>query len=478
LNVKQSLSKLRNKGRRQKAISSIVGGVIMFAVMFTVGSLYFYTLAQSEQFYLQSSSQNGANVQAQQSENLAVTGTLIGPALGFYVNNTGISSTIISYFIANTATGQQVQYNTGGLSTPSLPYALSQGQGVVFNTGIVYVAGLSYTIKVLTARGSSFIGTYPPKQLTVQAVNAVIAYGLGSISMNFGTFSYYSYTRTSGPPIVDLSHPYEGALTPYGVNMVLGVNITNNDPSGGSITIDSHSDVWTYQTCTFGCGTSPVIFFYVVNVASNGTITSTAQNSFSPILIPFGATKELYFASANDLALSSFSTQAITSKHGCGSAGCGEYDVFVILSGTDAGGQSTVLYEQNLPFAATYVADNLAWYAENPTSCSQGTTVNFTLTVTNSQFSGDAVEKVILNAGAFSSIWAKAPAGWSKTVSSGTITWSGVSLGGSGSKASQAFSWSGVATPAMGSLTTFPLTINFDGGTVTSEQVSTGCYLT
>jgi len=247
--------------RERRATSTIVGGVIILVMGFTILYGYFYSLNQSEQRILQQGIQNNQNVASQSKESLSVAGTLVGPELGIIINNTGISATIVSYQVTDRSTNSLVLSNAGSGSSPSLPIQLGQGQSIVLNSRFIYPQGKTYSILILTSRGTTAVGTYPSRTLPLNVINSLVAAGLGSLSMNFSSYSFYDYIRTSGPPIIDINHPHQAAELPYGVDFAASLQITNNDPAKGNIVVDPHTELWAFEQCQLGCGTFPKLDF-------------------------------------------------------------------------------------------------------------------------------------------------------------------------------------------------------------------------
>ena len=472
----------RSSSKGKRGISSVVGGMIVFGVILTSVYGFFFFVAQSQQLAWDSSVQSQLLASQKASENLVVTGMLMGPAIGFSVNNTGITAVIASYVVTDASTGNVIQANSGSGSTPALPYAISQGGSAVFVTGAFYTPGNDYLIKLVTQRGSIFVGSYPPENLPSNSIGSQVAAGIGSIAMVFNSYNFYSLTNPkNGQWIIDINHPHSGALLPNTVIPAFSMKITNDDPAVGTITLDSHSDIYLYQTCQNGCGGNvPTYVYYAVNVASNGTITSTGQGSFDPIQIPYGASKTVFFASKYDLSVGSFSSFQISASN---KEGLGEYDVFVIISGSDTQSQQAILYGQNLPFAGSFLSDSVAWYSETPASCVGGGLDSFTLTVNDSSLSVDAINQISVNVSSFRNVGAplsQAPSGWNSVVSSsGIITWSAQNSGHYITKGeSSSFGWNGTAPSTIGTVVAFPLTFGFTGsGTVTSQQSAEGCFV-
>ena len=459
-------------------------------MLFSVGFGYFYTTSQDQQILQNAQRQNSNFLGQKNQENLYVLANLGSDAsLTFSVNNTGIATVLVGYFITD-QTGKVVQYKTGTSTNPSscsassastIPCALNAGSSATIDPSpsITYTLGGYYTIRVLTERGTTIVGTYPTQQLSENSLNTFVASGLGSLEMIFSSFSFYNYSSTGSPNwTVNLTSAQNAAITPFNKPIVLSAQVTNDDPSGGTIIVSSHTNLWTFLSCGSGCGQQAYLSFYVMNVGSGGNITSTTYGSYVPIQIPYGATKTIYFGSNCDLSTSScsYSYQSINDA-------VSEHDVFMIFSGTMVSANNATLYSQNLPYSATFTSDNIASYSESPTTCGNGSSTSFSLKLTNSKWtpSGDGINQVVVQASTFNPplVQPLPPAGWTVSVSSGTITWNAISstyyiLPGS----TLSFSWGGTA-PVVNSGTqfTFVSAATWSAGTILSQPIVTGCYV-
>jgi len=576
-----------SKANQKKAVSAIIGAILLFAMLITIGSTYFYVIAQDQKTLQNSISQNQNNFQNVQSqEHLSVYGVSQSGELAFYVNNTGIGVSITSYWILNQTAGTVLEYCpsppavcSGTLvltpaSNPSLPFNIGQGQSRTFNDtnlapAIIMPATGKYVIKVITKEGTTSIGTYPSQQLTATSVNSLVAGGFGSLEMAFASFSWYSYL--SGPPSsvnlagntynnlcsnnaaqevacnggtwqLNLHHPYPGSLVPggyiqtttsystttskytttstthrfgcgcgtttstisttttstttttetnsYQTPIAFSVNITNDDPSLGTIVINSASNLWVIETCDSGvtegsCPSgNPFFVFYVMNVnATTGVITSSSTGSFSEIEIPYGVTKTLYYGAAYDLSLQPLSAVGLTSSLSSNPFYYGQFAVFLLFAGTKIVSSNSQVYGQNIPFESTTAADNFGWYSETPVSCNPGVSTTFTLTVNDSVFASivNGISQIVLNASSFSNVAiVSSPAHWTGSVTAGTITWTnstdaGAILPG----VTDTFTWSATApSPTSTTQYIFPLSITWAGGEVTNLQAATVCTVT
>ena len=283
-------------------------------MIFVIGFSFFYFIGQDNLFYQQASKNANNKLSQTGSEHLTVYGFSQSGNLGFYVNNTGITTSIISFWIFNGTSGWLLQYKNSTTLPSVLPHYLAQGASWNYSsTGYVITSNTQrFIIKVLTNRGSTGVGTYPSALLTSSSVNSLVAGGFGSLQMAFTSFTWYDYK--SGPPaqspqyfdwsnsqncnynncytyfdnlcangaacsggsyVVDLTHSHPGSLTPEGyllpsssctvtgggntyncfynqVPMVLSVSITNDDPNLGTIVLNSETNIWITETCDFG----------------------------------------------------------------------------------------------------------------------------------------------------------------------------------------------------------------------------------
>ncbi len=501
---------------RKRGVAAVVGAIILFGMLFTVAFSYFYFVNQGMKQYQTAAAAINNAITQQALEHFIVYGTLSGNQLAFTVNNTGITITIIAYWILNASSKAVIKYENTTLLPKSLPYSIGQGQSMGFqNTGVTVLNNQQqYVIKIITSRGTIGVGTYPSALLSTTSINSLVSAGLGSLQMTFSSFSWYDYI--SGPSaqgpggnynqlcstgancaggnwLLDIKHPHSGSLVPAGsgsnaIPVVFSVNITNDDPSLGNIAINSESNLWVVQTCDSGTiegdcpNSSPVFVFYIMNVLSNGTIINTSQGTFAQITIPLGTSRTLYYGAAYDMMLNSFSPLTLTNFGNSNPYYYGQFAVFLLFAGTKITPSSNLVYGQNIPFESTLTADNLGWYTQTPTSCGSGTVVNFNLGVNNSIFSPNKINKIVVNASGFTSISATKPAsGWnSPTINSGIITWTASGGGGGGTSPGgyQAFSWTGTA-PTVTSQTQviFPLALYWNGGSVTVEQAAASCYV-
>jgi len=310
---------------RKKAVSTIIGGVIVFAIIFSTIATYFT-------FTEQVTNQRAILNQQAANEAFTVAGNLSASKLTARVTDTGASSISIAEIIVGNATtnivlnAYQVSPNAG----------VNPGGNVNITCG-----GACYTYGAVVSevwiRAISSLGTvnevfYP---ITPQQV---IAGTVGDLLLNFSSYSSYNVVNsgcTSGgsnsgycfsggaasASIITLSNiiikPGSGDDTGCGDydsddpngNCIAGplafsVQVTDLNPEEESIVLDQFTVLYQAPSALSAQenGNIPATFipWYIVNVAG-GQI----QNKYSPIVLTYDVPTTIYFASTNCVAASS-----------------------------------------------------------------------------------------------------------------------------------------------------------------------------
>jgi hypothetical protein len=293
---------------------------------------------------------------------------------------------------------------------------------------------------------------------------------------------------------VTTSSPTATTQESYQIPIAFSVNITNDDPSLGTVVINSASNLWVVETCDSGvtegnCPSgNPFFVFYMMNVnPATGQVVSTAAGSFAQIAIPYGVTKTLYYGAAYDLSINAFSSVGLTTAISGNPFYYGQFSVFLLFAGTKIVSPNVLVYGQNIPFESTTAADNFGWISETPTTASTGTAATFSLNVNDSIFALAnpsnyvGIDKVVINSSAFGSLSVgSSPTGWTGIANSpspGYITWTTSNkyyyiINGT----TDTFTWTGTA-PSVSSPTQyiFPITIYWTNGEITSMQSALVC---
>ncbi|MDG6922274.1 MAG: hypothetical protein JRN67_03150 [Nitrososphaerota archaeon] len=478
---------------------------MILGILLSVGLTYFMT-AQQDYKNLQSSSLQ--NMQENFDVNLAVASN--GDLNVSITNTGGVTVTIQSITIVNTTSGATTcKIGTTVLSStvcliaalpssldtssPALPVSANVGQNTTkIDTG-VKAGSNHFIVKVTSQRGTTQTTTYPVStpDYVIAAYQAVAA-GLGSLEMVFNSFYWYPYI--SGPSSgtcsngdggiqscsggawkFDINHPNWGSVSVYNNPILFSVQILNNDPNAATVELNAHTNLWVYQSCSSGCGSQPLPAFYIMNTNSSGYITSTTTGSFKQIVVPFNQSVTIYFGSLNDLTTGNY---AATTSKTTGLPSTGVYNVFMLMDGTKIQPTGVVLYQQNIPFSATFASDNVGTFAESPLTCNPNTLITFHLQISNSIYSANyGINEIVFDASAFSGISvSNNPSGWSSSISSGVITWTASSnLITRGNSLN--FTWSGTSPNVLGYQAAFPFQTYWSGGIITSQADAEGCYV-
>ncbi|HUI87053.1 MAG TPA: hypothetical protein VLY21_07855, partial [Nitrososphaerales archaeon] len=157
--------------RGRRGVAGIVAIVIIFAIMFTVGTSYFIFVNAQNASYVSNLMAATNKEQGSRTESLSITTFLDGDGdVGFSVNNTSSMTVNMTSALVISSSGTLLQCDGVGFpagagcgnTTPPLWAVLDTSAGSSdYDTGYVYAAGTTDTVKVLTARGNTFSETYP-----------------------------------------------------------------------------------------------------------------------------------------------------------------------------------------------------------------------------------------------------------------------------------------------------------------------------
>ena len=343
-------TRLSHSHSKRKAISGIVAAVILFAMLFTVGTGYFLSVNNENGLYQNILFSNANKVAAQIDESVEITTMTVQTSpqhIGFFANNTGgITVNITSYYLIDEL-GNVL--DCSGVGVPSscttgspFPLIVNVGKGTAgipttrtyVDTGVQPASGATYVLKILTARGNVYSATYPPTA-TALASQALSSGAIGDLYMDFSSFTYYSVESgglcppyTSGGTYsgycVDLSTRQEGFTMSHTVltsPSAFSVSITNYNPNHQTITLDEFSMIMQLQLHG-SSGMVPNVWYIVSNASRvSGTTLYPAYQRFTTISLPYGVSTLLMFASASPVCQSGQSPGA--SPNGCYVLGMG-----------------------------------------------------------------------------------------------------------------------------------------------------------
>ncbi|MHA2032588.1 MAG: hypothetical protein ACW99Q_24730, partial [Candidatus Kariarchaeaceae archaeon] len=171
--------------RKKKGISALLGGIILFSIIFSTGTAYFLFTFQSQQG-LQIANYERMEMGAEQNiEDFFVVGEINGTSyLRTVVNNTGpIPIQIVYRFVIDS--NNVILEDDDFTSNPITVNPLGSAE---IPTSIQYFGG-DYTLKIVSRRGTLVANTYPLSTFN----SAEISAGFGSIRLDFKSFRYFFY---------------------------------------------------------------------------------------------------------------------------------------------------------------------------------------------------------------------------------------------------------------------------------------------
>ena len=300
----------RGRGAR-KGIAGIVAAVILFSMLFTVGTGYFLFVENQDLRYSQSLVARSNMIQDQQEESLQLTISTTSNLLGLTITNLGGVGVNVSALVVTGSTGNLLGSYTAsnsGTLIPKLPIFLTPGQAsAAISTGIAYTSGYNYTFRVLTQRGSVFTTAYP--STTIPLASQSLASGaIGLLYLKFLSYSYYNVYSGGGCPasgggnsgycLSPLGPAFDLSRSYFAANSVaFSVRITDLDPSQRNITLDQFSSmiqIWP-GPANGNCAPSACIFNNQWYIVSNST--TTIRSFYTPIVLYYNKPVTLVFAS-------------------------------------------------------------------------------------------------------------------------------------------------------------------------------------
>jgi flagellin-like protein len=294
--------KSASNSRRRKAVSGVIGAVLLFAMIATVGTSYFVYINNANNLVNQAlTSVNSQQINRIQEAAIINTALLSNNHIGYYLNNTGgvsinITSSLLVDPSGNIAKCYIFEKNAPSMcantvspvQTPSLPLVATVGKslpppgsglGGWVDTGLVYVTG-TYTLKLTSVRGSVFTQTYPPTPVPIASL-AVTTQGAGIIQINFNT--YFAYNLTSGTTCDPRSTSCALAGFPTGTLAytmrseaktskfyIYAVNVQNVDPQKRTIVLDKNCILNQFQAPIAGGGTASNFLWQIGSVSAGG----------------------------------------------------------------------------------------------------------------------------------------------------------------------------------------------------------------
>ncbi len=381
---------------KRKAVSSIIGAVFLFAMLFTTGAGYFLFVTNQDKVYV--TALNGAQVSYRQKASEAAIvnpANSAGTTVRIIVRNTGGAVLNITAVILEDASGNFIQYYgkynpaVAGSSpvltcttnqhsqpcntSPNLPLYISPGSSSpTIDTLYPASNGVEYTVLVLTSNGNVFTGGYP-FPVGQNVLLSQLSQGVGSFVLIASSLRFFYATSQATGDGYEVGGFYSNVI-PGNTKIVYTVQIQNVDPFGRSITLNQRS-----LLTAGGVPSSGQLWYMVQGIAQNSGPYISASAYTTQVTVPYEGTTTFYFG-ANS-AGGTCSTGA--PGNGCVNTGSSSSPLgtFFLLYGTYGDGSP---FAQTIPFSATFVSSASVSCSSGcssglPTG-NQGSTITLSLT--------------------------------------------------------------------------------------------------
>ena len=282
-------------------VAGVVATVIIFAILFTVGTGYFIFVNATNASVAQSLIASTNRLQARTGESLDLTTVLMSNGdLGFFANDTAGTNVNMTQAYVFSSAGLLLKCDGIGLpssqgcgnTTPALWVLVTAGKGsAILDTGYLYVASTTDNLKVITARGNVYSQSYPENP----ANSANIALASQSLIVNLNSFRWHAL---NAEPTAIVQKGFNGNCNSSQCTLAYGSSITvadilvyalgwfgqsppstPTDTRGDSFALSaSNSATYTYTPSlvqhryTSNCNSASCGLAYSSNVASGNTL--------------------------------------------------------------------------------------------------------------------------------------------------------------------------------------------------------------
>ena len=302
------------EGRR--GVAGILAAVLMFAMLFSVGTGFFIFISNSNLVYNEALTNRADAVQSQLQEQLTISPVTSNNYITFTVTNTGGVSVILDNLFVLRPSNVLRTYGVGVANNtlPVLPIAVSPSTtSASLNTSIKYSSG-TYMLKVMTSRGNTFTATYPPSGGS-PVTNALSSGAIGDLYLTFDSFTIYtvtSHSSDSGCPAKAGSYSGYCFKTGSGFSgpgfAVSGATFTSS-AVGFSATFtnlnqgqaDIILDQWSLMYAQVPAGANgkvPLVSWNIISVSAKSGIYIPINDKYTPIVLSYNTPVTIYFMSA------------------------------------------------------------------------------------------------------------------------------------------------------------------------------------
>ena len=305
---------------RKRATAGILAAVILFAMLFSVGTTFFLTFNATNLLYTKALLSRSNLVMSSLNEQIGISTLLTSNNhVAFFVNNTGgVNANLTQTWVLDTSSnlltcdGRGLPTASCGNSSPPLPLAVNSGQGSpLIDTSYVYGGGV-VSVKVFTERGGAYTATYPPT--AGQLANGALTSGaIGDIYLKPETFTYYGLCAGQSNPCTVCNslqscnmriqgHGFSISST-FALTRMLAFSLTvvNLNPSHFNITLDQFTELTNFMAPQGAASNTKNIGWFIVS-----NLSTSISSTYTYLTLQYNKPITLVFASGSPSSFAPF----------------------------------------------------------------------------------------------------------------------------------------------------------------------------
>jgi hypothetical protein len=275
-----------------RGVSGIIAGVILFALLFSVGTSYFLLEITGNSNYDAALTTRQQSQQQNLQESLTITMQDSGGYLAAFVVNTGGVVSNITTIIVETIGSGVSEYGASFTqnTSPALPVVIAPETTSTIKIPITLTSA-TYDVYIITEAGNTFSSSYPPAASNL--VPAALTSGaIGDLYLTFHTFTYYHVVTCGSSSGYCLGTSGSGFITPSGAgNIAFAVSITDLNSEKDDIVLDQFTLI--YQNSFYGANHQNFIAWYIVSNSSNDILSA-----YNPIILQYDVPVTVVFAAS------------------------------------------------------------------------------------------------------------------------------------------------------------------------------------
>ena len=188
--------------KRKRGVSELIGGAIVFTILFTTVLSYGLVINDTNHDYQTTAILRSISDRDKGLEQFTIGTFALAGNIALFINNTGsLPTNILAIFISNSTHHFFYNETSSGISPP-LPMPINPfSTSLVIDTGLGFVSDEVYEVKALSSRGQLGSGRFPAPQ----SPSAVFAAVSGFLTLDASTLEWAEWSLGSTPSTVTWS---------------------------------------------------------------------------------------------------------------------------------------------------------------------------------------------------------------------------------------------------------------------------------